>query len=421
MIALIAWRNVWRNPLRSGIVGLAIAIGLVSGVFMVSLQYGTLESRTRDIIQTQISHIQLHHPQYEKGGETKFILENGPQVFEALAKEPYVKSISGRILIPAMLESSKGNFGVELIGVNPEEEAELTLLKERMVAGDYFKEGRSVGIIIGRKLAEKIGAKTTDENGEDTYNFRRRLVFRFQTASNEISSLRVKVVGIYQTTNTLLEETQIFIRRQDVDQILEIPGEIHEIALITDERKELIEDKFTKISALPSISDNKGVKVERWSDIAPDIQFFAETIAASSRIIMIVILLALAFGIINTMLMAVLERTRELGMLMSVGMNKLKIFTMIMLETVFLTFIGAPVGLLTGWGLITYFNHKGIDMSVFTEGSEQFGFSSMVYPELPANSYQEIIIMVVATALLSAIYPAYKALQLNPSEAVRAI
>lgn len=421
MIPLIAWRNVWRNPLRSGIVAIAIAIGLVSGVFMVSLQFGIMESRTRDIIQTQISHIQLHHPQYEKGGETKFILKNGAQVFKALSEEPYVQSISGRILIPAMLESSKGNFGIELIGIDKEKEAELTLLKERMVAGEYFKEGRSVGIIIGRKLAEKVGVKVLDEAGAESYNFRRRLVFRFQTASNEISSLRVKVVGVYKTENSLLEEAQVFIQKKDVDHLLEIPGEIHEIALITDGKKENIEEKMALINALPVVSENQGVKVESWMDISPDIQFFSETIAASSRIIMMIILLALAFGIINTMLMAVLERTRELGMLMSVGMNKVKIFLMIMLETIFLTFIGAPLGLLIGWGLITYYGKYGIDMSLFTEGSQQFGFSSFVYPDLPASSYQEIIIMVVFTAILSAIYPALKALKLNPSEAVRAI
>lgn len=421
MIPLIAWRNVWRNPLRSGIVGLAIAIGLVSGVFMVSLQFGIMESRTRDIIQTQISHIQLHHPQYEKGGETKFILENGPQIFKALSEEPYVTSISGRILIPAMIESSKGNFGIELIGVDKDEEAELTLLKERMVAGEYFKEGRSVGILVGRKLAEKIGVKVLNENGEDSYNFRRRLVFRFQTASNEISSLRVKVVGVYKTENSLLEEAQVFIQKKDIDHLLEIPGEIHEIALLTDSKKEVVEEKMALVNALPVLADKQGAKVESWMDISPDIQFFSETISASSRIVMIIILLALAFGIINTMLMAVLERTRELGMLMSVGMNKLKIFMMIMLETVFLTFIGAPVGLLIGYGLITYYGKNGIDMSVFTEGSEQFGFSSFVYPDLPASNYQEIMVMVIFTAILSAIYPAIKALKLNPSEAVRAI
>lgn len=421
MIPLIAWRNVWRNPLRSGIVGLAIAIGLVSGVFMVSLQFGILESRTRDIIQTQISHIQLHHPQYEKGGETKYVLENGPQIIKALSEEPYIKFMSGRILIPAMLESSKGNFGIELIGIDPEEEAELTLLKDRMVAGDYFKEGRSVGIVVGRKLAEKIGVKVLDENGEDSYNFRRRLVFRFQTASNEISSLRVKVVGVYKTANSLLEEAQVYIKKRDVDHLLEIPGEIHEIALVTDNKKEFVEEKMALIKALPSVDNNEGVKVESWMDIAPDIKFFAETMAASSRIMIFIILLALAFGIINTMLMAVLERTRELGMLMSVGMNKVKIFFMIMLETIFLTFLGAPLGLLIGWGLITYFGKEGLDVSIFTGGGEQFGISSFVYPELPTSNYQEIIIMVIITAILSAIYPALKALKLNPSEAVRAI
>ncbi|MEM6801501.1 MAG: FtsX-like permease family protein [Bacteroidota bacterium] len=421
MIPLIAWRNVWRNPLRSLIVGLAIAIGLFCGIFMQSFQYGIMESRTKDIIQTQTSHVQLHHPKYEKGGETKFILNKGPQILEALKKESYVKAVSGRILIPAMLESSNGNFGVELIGVEAEEEANLTLLKDRMVAGDYFKKGKSVGIIVGRKLAEKIGVKKEGEDGEDAYNFRRRLVFRFQTASNDISSLRVRVVGVYKTANATLEEAQVFIQRKDVDKLLEITGEMHEIALLTDQRKEFIDEKVAMIQALPQLAGNEGVKLESWKDLSPEIELFAQTIKASSRIIMGVILLALAFGIINTMLMAVLERTRELGMLMSVGMNKAKVFLMIMLETIFLTIVGAPIGLLISWGLVTYYNKNGMDISALTQGAEQFGFSSFVYPEIPTQSYQEIIIMVVITAILSAIYPAWKALKLNPSEAVRAI
>jgi ABC-type antimicrobial peptide transport system permease subunit len=119
--------------------------------------------------------------------------------------------------------------------------------------------------------------------------------------------------------------------------------------------------------------------------------------------------------------MSVLERIRELGMLMAIGLNKRKIFFMIMLETFYLTLISTPIGLLAGWLTVKILGKTGINLSMFSEGLASYGFSSMIYPALDHNKYLIIIIMCLITAILSAIYPAYKALQLNPSEAIRKI
>lgn len=119
--------------------------------------------------------------------------------------------------------------------------------------------------------------------------------------------------------------------------------------------------------------------------------------------------------------MSILERVRELGMIMAIGLNKRKLFSMILLETLFLTLIGCPIGLLIGWFSNEYFGEYGINISRFSEGLSSYGFSSVVYPALDNQKYFIVAIMCVITALLAAIYPAYKALQLNPAEAIRKI
>jgi putative ABC transport system permease protein len=138
-------------------------------------------------------------------------------------------------------------------------------------------------------------------------------------------------------------------------------------------------------------------------------------------IIMLIILAALAFGIINTMLMAILERRRELGMLMAVGMNKTKLFSMVVIETIFLSLISGPLGLLVAYLSVEYFKVNGMDFSSVAAGLEDVGYSTIVYFDMDPAFYFGTLVMVVATAILSSIYPAYKALQLNPVESIRGI
>jgi ABC-type antimicrobial peptide transport system permease subunit len=132
-----------------------------------------------------------------------------------------------------------------------------------------------------------------------------------------------------------------------------------------------------------------------------------------------IILFALAFGIVNTMLMAVLERSREIGMLMAIGMNKRRVFLMILLETSFLVLSGVPFGLVFGALTNLYFGSVGIDLSVFAKAYESFGFGTTVFPKLMLRHYLQMLLLVAITAMLSSLFPARKALALNPSEAIR--
>ena len=164
-----------------------------------------------------------------------------------------------------------------------------------------------------------------------------------------------------------------------------------------------------------------GLMVESWRDIVPEIAVIVDMFDQLMSIFMLIIMLSLAFGIINTMLMAIMERTREIGMLMAIGMNKTKIFFMIAYETVYLALIGGPTGLLLGYLTIRFFSTRGIDLASFSKALAGYGISNMVYPEMAAHNYYDIFLEVIFVALLASIYPAYKALKLNPVEAIRKI
>ena len=163
-----------------------------------------------------------------------------------------------------------------------------------------------------------------------------------------------------------------------------------------------------------------GLDVISWKKLAPDLAMMTGMVQQFYLIFGIIILTALAFGILNTMLMVVLERTRELGMLTAIGMNKRKVFSMIMLESVFLSIIGGVAGMIVGFGIIRLTAHTGINLARYAEGFEAFGYSARVFPEISAGFFGIVTILIIITGVLASVYPALKALKLNPVDAIRA-
>jgi ABC-type antimicrobial peptide transport system permease subunit len=156
-----------------------------------------------------------------------------------------------------------------------------------------------------------------------------------------------------------------------------------------------------------------------WKEIVPDLAMMADMMQQVYALFMIIILAALAFGIVNTMLMAVLERTRELGMLAAIGMNRRRIFLMIMLESVFLSVVGGLAGMAVSGAVIAATAEKGINLTKYSEGFEAMGYSAHLFPSIDLQFFLTTTVLIVLTGVLSAVYPARKAIKLNPVEAIR--
>ncbi|MCF8275376.1 MAG: ABC transporter permease [Flavobacteriales bacterium] len=404
MLIKIAWRNVWRNALRSGVVITSIALGIWAGLFVIAVSSGLNQQRTEDALNTSISHIQIHDPRFVEDNNVEFRIKNEEELRDALKGNPAVKAFTERVVLNGMVSSSTGGYGVRITGIDPEEEKAVTTMHEKMVEGEYLTGMKSNPVIVGRKLAEKLNV-----------DLRKKIVLTFQKDNGDIITGAFRVAGIFKTSNSKSDELNVFVKSDDVNSLLEESAGFHEVAVLLNDVAQADTTASILGAEFPSLS------VRSWKEVAPELGYADEMMQQMLYIIIGIILLALSFGIINTMLMAVLERKRELGMLMSVGMNKTKVFFMIVVETVFISMVGGPLGVALGFLTVSHFGAAGIDLSIVGKGLEEFGISTTIYPSLDPSFYLNVTIMVVVAAILSSIYPAIKALQLKPAEAVRAI
>lgn len=410
MIPIMAWRNIWRSRTRTLVVIGAIAMGVWAALFMSGFATGMMNSYIDNAIGQVVSHVQMHHPEFEQDKEVKYRIPGPEELVEKLRQDPNVQAVSARSLANGMIASSQTTRGVQINGVVPVMENEIRELDQLVVEGEYFGESRGNQILLGRRLAEKLKV-----------DIRKKVVLTFQDLDGNITSAAFRVVGLFKTQSKPFDESQVFVQRNDLNRLME-PAEasddeplVHEVAILMNDIDQV------SPAAKAWRTDFPQVKVETFREISPDLQLYEGQIKNVSLIYLTVIMLALLFGIINTMLMAVLERYRELGMLMAIGMNKRKVFLMIVLETLLLCLVAAPFGLLLGWATISYLGNRGLNLSAYSESIEQYGMSQIVYLGVDPIVYWQVPVGVALTALIAAIYPALKAIRLHPVEAIRKI
>ncbi len=405
MIAKIAWKNIWRSRLRSLVVIISVILGLWAGTFLLAYFFGIMDQRLDDAIGYEISHVQFHQTEFLEDFDPKFLIPNSSQILTDLNQNEKVKAVTGRLISYGMVGAPTTSSGGKFIGIDPAQEQAVTQLADLIAEGEYLKADDKNKVIIGKKLADKLKVK-----------LRSKVVFTFQDSEHNIVAGAFRVKGIFKSYNSGLEESNLYVCNNDLAKLINTNGELHEMAILLKDSKEVI----------PFVEEMKGqhqqLSVRSWKEVAPELALMVDSLDQYMIIFLAIILLALSFGIINTMLMAVLERGREIGVLMAIGMNKLRLFAMIFLETFFIIGLAAPFGLLLAYGSIQYLGATGIDISgMYSESYASMGFQTTIYPHLDGGYYFQILIMVAITALLAALYPAYTALRLNPIKAIRKI
>jgi len=472
MIWSIAWKNVWRNKKRSLVVITAVTLGIIAGMFVIGIMEGWTRQRLNDAIYNEVSHIQIHNSDFLKNEEIDLTVRNLNEITQSLNSMPELTGWVRRTKIIAMANTPWANTGVVIYGVDAEKEKQVTrIYKEIVPCGGEYLENQSPGrILISDKTAEllklkqyivtdsvitllrqkkvtetvltkletvkdkrfrspkdfrealkeELSKKESDRYGlliaDKALDYRIRNKVQITTSDKEGNPIQgiFRVCGIYKTTNTGFDQTAVFVNEEDLtrlyggDEIL-----THEIAILLNniDDADVIKEKLSTICNENTVST--------WEEMAPDAAMLNDFMILYYLIFIGIIMLALAFGIINTMLMAILERTKELGMLMAIGMNRKRIFKMIMLETIFLTFVGAIAGMLSGWAIMGILGKTGIHFASWGEGFEAIGFAAKVYPVVTPGFFAFTTVMVIVTAIISSIWPARKALKLNPVEALR--
>lgn len=410
LLLSMAWRNIWRSPWRSGVVVGAMALGVWAGIFMMGLAQGVNDTRTANALDDYIGHAQITDSSFIDNQEVQAIIADPHAWTAALDAHPEVESWSERLLITAVMQSGAASAPVQVLAVDPEREAQVFKAPRRMHEGAFD----STGITLGLKLAEQLGAGLGD-----------RVVLTFQDLRGEIHSSLYQVSGIYDGISNLVEGIQVYVPLAELApellgtaDSLSQPMVAHQIHF----RVRNLDSLDQTVSELTAAVANPGSSVLRtWRAISPDLRYADEVLAQSLLLFMAVILFAMAFGILNTMLMAILERTRELGMLMAIGMTRRKVFRLVVLETLLLSFAGLPLGLLLGHLTIAVTSRTGISLAGVEKGMAELGLQSTIYPVPVPEYFLPVALLVAVLGLLSSLYPARKALKLNPIESMRVL
>ncbi len=404
MLLTIAWRNVWRNKTRSAVVMVALSLGLWAGNFMMAYAFGLYDQRLRTALEYELAHVQVHHPDFGEEGLPALTVPEGPARLARLRSAEGVRAASGRVVAQGMISSSRGAGGVRIVGVDPADEASVSQVPAAVDTGTFLAGDKRKRIVVGRALARKLHLDAGSS-----------VVLKFQDAHGDFVDAGFKVGGIYETPNRGFDERLVYVRAAELRALLGTGNGVHEIALLLDDADGSAAFAEGENAAHP------GALAEGWKERSPELELMIDSMDQYFNIFLGIILLAVAFGVVNTMLMAVLDRVREIGVLMAVGLNRRRVFALVVLETVLLMLAAAPAGLLLAWGTIAWFGTHGLDLSFLSEAYALYGLDPIVYTHLDAGYYGRNLALLLVTALGSALFPAWTALRLNPVEAIRKI
>ena len=405
MLTTVAWRNLWRNHRRSLIMLAAIAIGLWGMIWMTALMRGMVDQMIDDAISTLSGHIQIHARGYLDDPSIEHLIaavEDTPAL-EALLHSPQVTAWSQRIRVPAVIRSERDVYGITLVGIDPQREQGLSFIADSVVAGEYLQSVDDRHVLLGRKLAEQLETKLG-----------RRIVLMSQDPDNNIAERGFRIGGIYDTDLQATETSYVFTGIETVRSLLKMGSGVSEISLLGHDYR-AIDGLAAEVRAVAG-----DAQTSTWMQLDP---YMASMLNVMDGFILVwfsIIFLALSFGLINTLLMAVFERTREIGLLQALGMPPGNILFMVLIESLIMLLIGLLAGNLLSWLTILPIR-DGIDISAVAQGLEWAGMSSILLPAVKASDVLLANAIVLVLGLVASLFPAWRASRKVPVEAITRI
>ncbi|HVB80884.1 MAG TPA: FtsX-like permease family protein [Candidatus Binataceae bacterium] len=413
----LAWRNLWRNPRRTFIAMAAIALGYAMLLFvaclMAGLRWQMIENGTRLVL----SEIQVHASGYYPSRSIQKTIggRKGTDVsalLAAITADPRVYAAAPRVYGYGLASASHGSSaGVALMGVVPDQEPKVTVLNTQIVKGDYLTKLRPHGVVVGDKLAGVIGVEVGSE-----------MVLLAQAADGSMGNDLYTVGGIFHTGLDVLDRNLVLMPLSSLQELLQLtPDRIHEVGI----KLHNITEATTVATALQArLSKTLPVEVSAWPTLAPDLADYVQFNHGVTLVLFLIFFLLAVIGIMNTMLMAVFERTRELGMLMALGMRPVQVIGLIMAEAAGLAVASLVLGAAIGAPLLWYLQEHGLDLGGAT--GEVVSVAGVVvghlwYGRQDFSAYAQAAVGLAVTALVSALYPAWRAAHFRPTEAIRKV
>ena len=406
----MAWRNIWRNPRRTILTIGAITFASLLLVFMLSFQFGSYETMINSSVKIHTGHLQIQADEYQDKKSIRLVVTNPEKIAALVDDIPKVAAYTFRGQGFSLISSEQRTYGVVVTGIDPQGETDVSRLKSLIRQGEFLSGADTDQALVGKLLARNLRVSIGDE-----------LSLVGQGRDGSIAATVVKVKGIFSSGIDELDRASIHIPLKTFQEIYSMQDAVHEVVLIADSLQDLDKIKHTIKSDLASLNQKKPLIVLDWNELMPGLRQSIEMDLISGLIFYLLLLLVVAFSILNTFLMAIFERTREFGVMMAIGTTPGRLTKILLIESMAMTFVGVVVGILTGSLITIYFQSHGIDFSGASELLSQFGITGRMYPKLSLLSAVSGPLAVLVITFFTALYPALKVRRMHPVEAMRAV
>jgi ABC-type lipoprotein release transport system permease subunit len=400
----LAWRNMWRNWRRTAIALVAIVLGLILLLFFDGMITGSDQAIFGNAVRLYGGNIQIHAPGYRAKASQLPIypLDNVDAVVQAASAQSQVVATAKRINTGGIITSAEGSFAVSITGLEPAVEAPVSIQAENISQGRFLQADEGDALVIGRGLADLLKVEVGD-----------RVKLLGRSKRGQMRQRTMTIVGIYDLGMREAEERAVFMTLPEAQTLYNLRKQVTEVTLTlhdTGQEKAVL----TRLrAALPD------VEVDSWQTLKPEIRETMQTKQVFTTVMGLIVVLIASIGILNLMMMAVFERTREMGVLAALGMKGRQIMGLFLLEGMLIGLVGAGIGCVLGSLLLGLVGQVGIDLS-FASGMGEVGalMGDRLYPSVPLAGIISRGLVVALIAMLAALYPAWQAARKEPAEAL---
>ena len=401
---IMAWRNLWRNPRRTLITSASIFFGVIFSTVMTSMQYGSYEAMIDNIVKFYSGYAQVFTEEYHENKTINNSFEMSDSLFQIVNNTKGVTDYTTRLEYFALASSQEITKGTMVVGIDPKQENQVTGIKKWVNQGEYINEGEN-GLLVGIDLAKYLNVNIGDT-----------MVLYGQGFHGVMAAGKYPVKGILKFPSPALNKQLVYMNISVCQELFSAEDRLTSLVL-------MVEDHY----ALPGVMKRlqKEIKtpfmVMSWTEMQPELVQMIEGDRAGGLFMKAILYLLVGFGIFGTILMMISERKRELGVMVAIGMQKLRLGRLLFYETIFIGLIGAVAGLVGSIPIVSYFFNNPIPLSgdaaktMIDMGIEPF----MYFSWEPAVFYTQAITIFIITIVI-AIFPVYKALRLNVNTALRA-
>lgn len=400
-------RNLFRHYRRSLITIVMIGCGIAGLMFLRGFADGSYSQAIENFTSIASGHLQIYRKDFSSTMNVELPIEDTASLNEIIRTIPQIKGRSERIMVQALISTATTAQGIVLVGISPTEELKVTRINQFISDGSFFSKYDATSILLGKQLAETLKVALGD-----------KVVIFVQGYQGGMEAATYRIKGFIETGGKDIDARAAFITLEAARSLLNYSGgEISGLVLRAGNTKEV-----PKImQSLKPILEQRGYEVSSWDEIGPEMKEWIAFFDAIIEVIMIVVLLVVAVGIMNTILMGVFERTREFGLMAALGTRRSQLMIVVISEATILSFLGICFGVILGTVCIGYFHRVGINLAWYGEIRSQFYLGSHVYPVVSAKFLLKAIIFLSLDSLLVSIYPAWKAASMEPVEAIRHI